>query len=208
MEIKIKKSWDDVTIGQYIALKSMDNTDYPELIDKGIFMVDTIYEIDSKNIPYTAFNQLLDSINKFIGERPQKQKAKPSYILNGTKYELDMNYTNFTTSQFIDFTSYRKTNDEVGMLSSVLIPEKHTYMDGYDIEKVKNDIENYLSVTEGMAIVNFFLVASTRFMQLILSYLRRKLTNRKMKKMSREQKEVITKEITRLAKIMDAYLMS
>lgn len=210
MDIKVKHSWDDVTIGQYVMLKSMETTDYPELIDKGIFMIDVIYGIDSKNIPYTQFNQLINTLD-FLGERPdsKKKKAQPSYKLNDTVYELDINYANFTTSQFIDFTSYKKDNDEIGMLSSVLIPKGHdTYMEGYDIEKVKSDIEDYLSVTDAMAIINFFQVASTRFMMHILSYLRKKLTSRKMKKMSREQKEQITREIKKLQNIMELSLMS
>lgn len=209
MEVKVKHSWDDVTIGQYVMLKSMDKTDYPELIDKGMFMVDTIYGIDSSKIPYTAFTELIQTLD-FLGERPdQKKKAKAKYTLNGTDYIVDLDYTNFTTSQFIDFTSYRKDGDEIGMLSSVLIPKGHeTYMDGYDIEEVKKDIEDYLCVTDAMAIMNFFMVASTRFMMHILSYLRKKLTSRKMKKMSREQKNQIIKEITKLQKIMEQYLMS
>lgn len=208
MEVKVKHSWDDVTIGQYVMLKSMDKTDYPELIDKGIFMVDTIYGIDSSKIPYTAFTELVQTLD-FLGERPdQKKKAKAKYTLNGTVYELDLNYADFTTSQFIDFTNYKKDYDEIGMLSAVIIPKGHTYMDGYDIEKVKSDIEDYLSVTDGLAIINFFRVASTRFMKFILSYLKRKLTKNKKMKMSREQKEQITREITKLQNIMELSLMS
>lgn len=209
MDIKVKHSWDDVTIGQYVMLKSMETTDYPELIDKGIFMVDTVYGIDSKNIPYTTFTQLLETLD-FFGEHPdeKKKKAKTSYRLNDTVYELDLNYADFTTSQFIDFTNYKKDSDEIGMLSAVIIPKGHTYMDGYDIEKVKSDIEDYLSVTDAMAIINFFRVASTRFMKFILSYLKRKLTKNKKMKMSREQKEQITREIKKLQNIMELSLMS
>lgn len=203
MEIKVKKGWDDITISQYMALMDLDKAEYPELIDKGIAMVDIVYDIDARNISYTDFNLLLDTL-KFLGTNPPKRKARASYVVNGVKYGLDMNYSNFTTSQFIDFTTYKKENDYVGMLSVVLIPEGfELYGDGYDLEKVKNDLE-YMSVADAFSIVNFFVTASTRFIQLILSYLRRKL---KRNPMPREQKKLITSQMKELETLMESSLM-
>lgn len=199
MDIKLKKSWDDITVAQFQALKNMDKEEYPELIDKGIVMVDIVYDIDSRNISYSDFNILVKSLNEFIGTKPEKKKAKASYTVNGNKYNLDLDYANFTTSQFIDFTTYRKDDDYVGMLSVVLIPEYHKYSDGYDMQKVKDDLEN-ISVTDAMAIINFFQIASTRFIQLTLSYLRRKI--KRMKSMPREQKMMIVSQMKELETTM------
>lgn len=199
MDVKLKKSWDDITVAQFQALKNMENEVYPELIDKGIVMVDIVYDVDSRNISYSDFQILVKSLNDFIGTKPEKKKAKASYTVNGNKYYLDLDYANFTTSQFIDFTAYRKDDDYVGMLSVVLIPDGCKYSDGYDMQKVKNDLEN-LSVTDAMAIINFFQIASTRFIQLTLSYLRRKI--KRMKSMPREQKMMIISQMKELETTM------
>jgi hypothetical protein len=205
MDVKLKKSWDDITVAQFQALKNMENEVYPELIDKGIVMVDIVYDVDSRNISYSDFEILVKSLNDFIGTKIEKKKAKASYTVNGTKYCVDLDYANFTTSQFIDFTTYKKENDYVGMLSVVLIPEYHKYSDGYDMQKVKNDLE-FISVTDAFAIMNFFLIASTRFIQLTLTYLRRKI--KRMKSMPREQKMMITSQMKELETIMGTLFLS
>ena len=205
MDIKIKKGWDDITVAQYMALEQMEKEEYAELIDKGIVMVDIIYGIDSKNISYTDFRTLLNTLD-WMKNKPKKIKAKASYIINDTKYLLDMDYANFTTSQFIDLTNYRKDGDYIGMLSVVLIPEGHAYMDGaYDINKVKEDMAE-LTVTDAMSILGFFLTASTRFIQYILVYLQKK--TKRMKGVPMEQKEQITSQMKELATIMELSLMS
>ncbi len=205
MDIKIKKGWDDITVAQYMALEQMEKEEYAELIDKGIVMVDIIYGIDSKNISYTDFRTLLNTLD-WMKNKPKKIKAKASYIINDTKYLLDMDYANFTTSQFIDLTNYRKDGDYIGMLSVVLIPEGHAYMDGaYNINKVKEDMAE-LTVTDAMSILGFFLTASTRFIQFIITYLQKK--TKRMKGVPMEQKEQITSQMKELATIMELSLMS
>lgn len=206
MDIKVKKTWDDITVEQYMILESMEKTEYPELIDKGIFMVDTVYEVDSRNIPYTAFNTLLNSITQIYSEKPPRRKAKPSYTINGTKYQLDIDYANFTTAQFVDFTNYQKDPDYIGMLSVVLIPDGHSYCDGgYDLEKVKEDLAT-MSVTDAMAVVGFFWTASTRFIKFILNYLTRKL--KRDRKLPREQKTQIVEQIVKYKTLLDSFLAS
>lgn len=195
MKIKVKKSWDDITVSQYMALMDLNSNDYAEIIDKGICMVDIVYDVDARNISYTDFNKLLKTLD-FIGERPPKTKAKASYKLNGVKYDLDLDYANFTTSQYIDFTTYRKDNDCIGMLSVVLIPSGHKYMDGYDIEKVKDDVGT-MSVTDAMGVLNFFMTASVQFIRLTLNYLRRKIMKQK-KLIPREQTQQIQSQMKQL----------
>lgn len=191
-QIKIKKSWDDITIGQYVELRSMEKTDYPDLIDKGIFMVDTIYQVESKNIAYMDFIKLLETLD-FLQQKPVPKKATTRYQLNDTEYQLDLNYNNLTTSQFVDFSAYREQDDYIGMLSVVLYPINHTYCDGYDMEKVKQDLES-ISVTEALGIIDFFYTASTSFVERILNYLL-KMTKRRTKKTDRRKIEALSKAI-------------
>ncbi len=204
LEIRLKKTWDDITVGEYVELMSLEKSEYDELIDKGIAMVDIIYHIDSNTIPYADFITLIKSLD-FFDKKPPKIKAKTKYKLNGKIYELDLNYNTLTTSQYIDLVNYKKDQDYTGMLSAVLFPEGHKYMDGYDIEEVKDDIENHLTVPEAMGILDFFGMASTEFNKHILNYLKHKLM--RMKRIPREAKIQITRDLRQLCNLMESSLM-
>lgn len=182
MDIKIKKNWNDVTLGEYVQLESVTKTPHDDILDRGVAMVSALYDIDALQLPLSAFTALSSSM-KFIGDRIPKKKVKSVYKLNGNDYELRADYTAFTTAQYVDYTNYQKQGDYIGMLSVVLIPKGHAYCDGYDLDKAKADIED-INVTQAMGIMDFFLKASATFTQHIIHYLRRK-----MKRTLRKDKE-------------------
>lgn len=205
MEIKIKKGWEDVTVGQYQLLQQMNDERYKDLIDKGIYMVDVLYDIDSRQISYIDFQRIMKTL-EWIKEQPKPAECRIHYQLNDRDYELDINYTNFTTSQFIDFNNFKKNNDIIGMLSVVLMPKGHTYMDGYNIEQVTNDIADYLPVTDAMGILNFFQIASRGFVINILHYLTRRM--RKNRQIPLEEKKKVVKALEQALVITELSLMS
>lgn len=202
MEIKIIKDWRDITLGQFIEISSVLNTEYEDEIEKGIALVSVTYGIDANTIPFSDFKKLLETL-KFTSQPMVKKKVVSTYTLNGRKYGVDLGYTAFTTSQYIDFQSYSKQNDLVGVLSAVVIPDGKAYNSDYDIEEVKNDLLE-MSVADAMSIINFFLLASKTFTKRLAHYLTRMLRRRlKKAKLTKEQMREVESKMKELEAIMN-----
>lgn len=195
-------NWNNLTIDKYQQLLTIENSEYSDIIDKGVAMVSIIYDVDALNMPFNDFNSLLGTLT-FLGDKITPNKVKNEYILNGRKYNLYTNYTDLTTAQYIDYTNYSKNNDYIGMLSVVLLPTNHQYNDGYDIEQVKDDVSS-MSVTDAFGIATFFLTSSKIYTRLILRYLRQRLTMM-LKGKKKEEKAKLIKEMKALEEIVTAY---
>lgn len=202
MEIKIIKDWRDITLGQFIEIDSVIKTEYKDEIEKAVALVSVAYGIDARNIDFSDFQTLLETL-KFTSQPMLNKKVVSTYTLNGRKYGVDLGYTAFTTSQYIDFQSYSKQNDLVGVLSAVVIPEGKAYNSDYDIEEVKNDLLE-MSVADAMSIINFFLVASKAFTKRLAHYLTRMLRRRlKKAKLTKEQMAELEEKMKRLEAMMN-----
>lgn len=140
------KTWYDITLKQFNELAKLG--DKAELSD----LLRIVYEVDIKNIPISDITKYkLDFLQQPIPREP----IKKSYTLNGTKYIAHFELPSISTAQFFDFRNYTKENDFVGVLSACLIPEGYEYNEGYDSDKVREDIES-LPITEAQTISFFF----------------------------------------------------
>ena len=65
---------------------------------------------------------------------------------------------NLSTSQYIDFQQLADQSRDMPaeFLSVLLIPDGHRYNDGYNLEDVVKDIENYMNVEDCLALTAFF----------------------------------------------------
>ncbi len=141
------KNWDDISVKKFYELVALGQN--PKLED----LLKIVYEVDIKDIPIKDITKYkLDFINKDIRRKP----IQKTYNLQGTIYNACFELPSISAAQFFDFRNYSKKNDFVGVLSCCLIPNGHEYNDGYDIEKVREDIEN-MPITEAQTVSFFFL---------------------------------------------------
>lgn len=199
-EIKIKQGWDEITLMRFLQIIDIEQSEYENLIDKSIEYVKIIYDVDGNKIPYKDFQALVHSLS-FMAKPIKPNKMRAKYTLNGRDYTISTNLNNITTAQFIDFNEFAKENDYIGILSVVMWPsEANAYMEGYDIEQVKVDLEE-LPVTDAEGIKAFFLCSTMRLQSFIPRYLRWKI--RKMKK-SPAKKELM-KQLQDLEQILASF---
>lgn len=133
-----KATWEDITLGMFYKIRDIlactDEFTIPNLIE-------LIYKVDVTNLSITKTSQY--DISFLEKELPTKNvKLKDTYILNGRKYSSNINLTEVTTAQFIDFTNYSKEKDAryEKLLSVFVVPKGHRYNDGYDLMEVQDDI--------------------------------------------------------------------
>ena len=141
------KTWKDITLRQFNKIQ-----DLLQEIDEytTLNIIDVIYDVDSANLPaMEVMNKYAHSLDFLMTTIPTNEKLKDVYTINQREYNSNINLTQMTTAQFVDYQNYTKENpvDISKCLSVFIIPKGHTYNDGYDLKQVQEDIKDLDMVT-------------------------------------------------------------
>ena len=141
------KTWKDITLRQFNKIQ-----DLLQEIDEytTLNIIDVIYDVDSANLPaMEVMNKYAHSLDFLTTTIPTNEKLKETYTINQREYNSNINLTQMTTAQFVDYQNYTKENpvDISKCLSVFIIPKEHTYNDGYDLKQVQDDIKDLDMVT-------------------------------------------------------------
>lgn len=141
------KTWKDITLRQFNKIQ-----DLLQEIDEytTLNIIDVIYNVDSADMPaMEVMNKYAHSLDFLMTTIPTNEKLKETYIINQREYNSNINLTQMTTAQFVDYQNYSKENpvDISKCLSVFIIPKGHTYNDGYDLKQVQDDIKDLDMVT-------------------------------------------------------------
>lgn len=141
------KTWKDITLRQFNKIQ-----DLLQEIDEytTLNIIDVLYDVDSADMPaMEVMNKYAHSLDFLMTTIPTNEKLKETYIINQREYNSNINLTQMTTAQFVDYQNYSKENpvDISKCLSVFIIPAGHTYNDGYDLKQVQDDIKDLDMVT-------------------------------------------------------------
>ena len=141
------KTWKDITLRQFNKIQ-----DLLQEIDEytTLNIIDVLYDVDSANMPaMEVMNKYAHSLDFLMTTIPTNEKLKETYTINQREYNSNINLTQMTTAQFVDYQNYTKENpvDISKCLSVFIIPKGHTYNDGYDLKQVQDDIKDLDMVT-------------------------------------------------------------
>lgn len=198
-----KIHWKDITIARHKAILEVYKK-YENDPEDALFAYDLATAVYGKeenwmdDMKVSEANEWVSTL-AFVNERPKPRTAKGEYILNGHKYKVTMNMQNITTNQFIDFQQMADQSREhpAEFLSILLIPKGHKYNDGYSIEDVVYDIENYMSVEDCMGLSAFF------FKLLQISIRRSIRSLRKLEHKARKEGIMTEEQLQALQRISD-----
>lgn len=188
------KDWKDITLSQYYKIKEFlqDPDEYTPYN-----LLDTIYDIDSTSLKLSELSKYNGALD-FIGMEVPTVNLKDKYEINGTVYCSNLNLTTVTAAQFIDYQNYSGTDKFEDYLSVFFIPEGHSYNDGYDIEKTKEDLRN-LDFPTVKSTAFFFTIQFVRLQNSFLSSLKKDL--KKMGVKDREQRKLLKEQIDKLEQL-------
>ena len=132
------KTWKDITLRQFNKIQ-----DLLQEIDEytTLNIIDVIYDVDSADMPaMEVMNKYAHSLDFLMTTIPTNEKLKDVYTINQREYNSNINLTQMTTAQFVDYQNYSKENpvDISKCLSVFIIPKGHTYNDGYDLKQVQD----------------------------------------------------------------------
>lgn len=194
-------NWNDISIKQYNDIKNLYLD--PDLSDEDrlILQINILFGVDALKLKTNELHKYINEM-KFLGSKIPKMKLKKEYKLGSNIYILKKELKDVTVAQWLDFQNFLKdggsdTNNYPNLLSIFFFPKGETeYGDGYDIEQVRSDINNYLSVAEAMSISSFFLLYQKILLLLFLLYTRKEtlkapLTKEEKKKVKKEMRKLI-----------------
>ena len=192
IELKYK-SWNDININTFNKLKDIriKSNDSIEVLDSNITLLSILCDVDEDTIASlttSEFSTLL-SQTTFLSTLP-KVKIQDTYIINGNKYEVFLTLKDMSVAQYIDFQTFYKDQDKYykELLACFLIPKGKKYGEGYDIQKVIDDIGNHLSIVDGNSILFFFVLLYQSLTKAMLTYSIRQMKKAR-KKMNKEEQE-------------------
>lgn len=192
-------NWTTVSLKQYNDVKEIYlNPDFSDE-DRIILLINILFGVDALKLKTTELNKYIEQM-KFLGEKVPKMKIREKYKLGENWYILKRNLKDFTVAQWIDFQNFLKngsdTDNYANLLSVFFLPEGQTeYGENYNVEQVRNDINNYLSIPDATSIASFFLTYRRALLIRSLLFTRKKVLKTSITK---EQKRKVKKEFRKL----------
>ena len=195
-------NWNDISIKQYNDIKNLYLDTELSDEDRLILQINILFGVDALKLKTNELHKYVNEM-KFLATKPPKMKLKKEYQLGNNIYILKKELKDVTVAQWIDWQNFLKdgggdTDNYANLLSVFFFPKDvDEYGDGYDIEQVRQDINNHLSIAEAMSISSFFLTYRKISLLLFLLYTRREtlkapLTKEEKKKVKKEFRKLIT----------------
>ena len=192
-------NWTDVSLKQYNDIKQIYLEPNYSDEDRIILLINILFGVDALKLKTTELNGYVNQL-KFLSTNPPKMKIREKYKLGENWYILRRNLKDFTVAQWIDFQNFLKngsdTDNFANLLSVFFIPEGQTeYGENYNIEEVRQDINNFLSIADANSIAGFFLTYQKGLLIASLLYTRKKVLKTSITK---EQKRKVKKQFRKL----------
>ena len=193
-------NWTDISIKQYNEIKDLYLDENLSDEDRLILQINILFGVDALKLKTTELHKYVNEM-KFLGSKIPKMKIRKEYKLGSNVYILKKDLRNLTVAQWLDWQNFLKdggsdTDNYANLLSVFFFPKDvDEYGDGYDIEQVRSDINNYLSIAEALSISSFFLLYRKTSLLLSLLYTKKQILKTPLTK---ENKKKVKKEFRKL----------
>lgn len=192
-------NWTELSLKKYNEIKDLYLDTELSDEDRLLYQIRILFDVDPLKLKTNELRRYIDEM-KFLGEKVPKVKLKSTYQLGENTYVLKKELKDLTVAQWIDFQNFLKdgadTDNYANLLSVFFFPKGETeYGENYDIEQVRQDINNYLSIAEAMSISSFFLTYRKKSLLRFLLYTKKQILKTPLTK---EQRKKVKKEFRKL----------
>ena len=193
-------NWTELSLKKYNEIKDLYLDTELSDEDRLILQINILFGVDALKLKTSELHKYVNEM-KFLGSKIPKMKLKKEYQLGNNTYTLKKDLRDLRVSQWIDFQNFLKdgggdTDNYSNLLSVFFFPKGETeYGENYDIEQVRSDINNYLSIAEAMSIASFFLLYRKALSIRFLLYTRKQTLKAPLTK---EQRKKVKKEFRKL----------
>ena len=193
-------NWTELSLKKYNEIKDLYLDTELSDEDRLIYQIRILFDVDPLKLKTSELHKYINEM-KFLGEKVPKVKLKSTYKLGENTYTLKKDLKDLRVAQWIDWQNFLKdgggdTDNYANLLSIFFFPKgEKEYGENYDIEQVRSDINNYLSIAEASSISSFFLTYRKKLLLLFLLYTRRETLKAPLTK---EEKKKVKKEFRKL----------
>lgn len=203
--IKVPTSWDDITLKTFYDILDISNDSTIDIYTRECKIISavtgeslfTIQHLDLQS--YTVLSSKL----KFLSTPVPQRMPEDTVTLNSTTYIVDKFVKDITAQQYLDYKvrgndkSVSKAQLTAGLISCFLHPKGSAYNDGtYDIDKVIDDIMNFMTVPEVTALSTFFMIQYKALSKALVQYSIRLI--KKSKEIPKQDKKKILEMMSKL----------
>lgn len=205
MKVTIKSSWDSLTWREYEQIEQILNTDIPTSY-KAVHLVSVLTGLTVEELevlPISEFQKFLPAL-EFLQTEPETHTHQFEYTINDREYDFRGKLDEITTAQYIDYRAYmdKEEKDIVEIMSVFLIPKGHEYNDGYDMEQVRNDI-NDMCWLDIRACCFFFRIWLASYILIMKSSLVKELKKQKKTLKTKDEVKTLKEQIKELETSFD-----
>lgn len=192
------KSYNELPLGLFLKVNAVLEDKALDMLDqqaKIIALLSGKTENEIYSMPLVEYSRLAADAD-FLRETCPPATA-PSRVIVGDVVLIPVQeITEITTAQYIDFQTFSKQGAAglVGLLSVFLLPEGHSYNDGYDMKAVKEAVAR-LDMPVAMGLVGFLFASLLGSIRASLSFLEKTAT-----RLPVEKRENLAKEAERFRK--------
>lgn len=203
--IKVPTSWDDITLKVFYDILDISNDSTIDIYTRECKIISavtgeslfTIQHLDLQS--YTVLSSKL----RFLSTPVPQRMPQDTVTLNSTTYIVDKFVKDITAQQYLDYKvrgtdkSVSKAQLTAGLISCFLHPKGSAYNDGtYDVDKVIDDIMNFMTVPEVTALSTFFMIQYKALSKALIQYSMRMV--KKSKEIPKQDKKKILEMMSKL----------
>lgn len=206
--IKVPTSWDDITLKTFYEILDISNDSTIDIYTRECKIISavtgeslfTIQHLDLQS--YTVLSSKL----KFLSTPVPQRMPEDTVTLNSTTYIVDKFVKDITAQQYLDYkvrgttaskTAVSKAQLTAGLISCFLHPKGSAYNDGtYDVDKVIDDIMNFMTVPEVTALSTFFMIQYKALSKALIQYSMRMV--KKSREIPKQDKKKILEMMSKL----------
>ena len=202
-------NWTNISLGKYNQIKEIFlDPDFTEE-DRLIYEIKILFGVDALKLNLNELHKYINELS-FLGEKIPKMKIKETYNLGGNVYILKKNLKDFTVAQWIDWQNFLKngadTDNFANLLSVFFFPKGESeYAEGYDIETVRHDLNDFLSIADALSISSFFLFFQKALSVVFLLSMNKKVMTNPLTRKQRKQVRKDMKKLIRQVSIGDSH---
>ena len=150
-------NWYDLKVGQFKKLMALPEGEDEDRYWKVLAILNDTTVDDIMSRPLLEVSAMRKKAD-FLNEYPKVPASKHKYQLGDTTYIFTDHIGDICVAQYVDFTNLPEGAENISdVMCVVLVPDGHKYNDGYSMDKVKEDVDKYLSFMDARAMSGFFL---------------------------------------------------
>lgn len=150
--------WSEVTLEEYTQIREILDDKSKDKEDMLISLAAVLQGVDEDtilNMPLDKVEPIFEMVQG-LAQKPKANRVCRKYNLG--EWRLRVSDRQMCLAQWIDFQNFAREGYEshlADILSVVLVPEGHSYNNGYDLDRLKADLKK-MTVGDALAVCFFF----------------------------------------------------